>query len=175
MKLPKKLAAIASPVRRALRSQFHTLWYRARQRKGLRVFALGQRLRRFADHVTHTAGMTNGARVRRWFQDKKAGWYAVFADPQMPATSTLLDQAHNAIARKLFAMKGFHHPDGSQQAFLTGLAHLYNPHSIGFSGRQRSLDCQRRLPLYFPCAPSSQLRNLSENNLNNIGNLKIYH
>jgi hypothetical protein len=48
-------------------------------------------------------------------------------------------------------------------------------HSIGFSGRQRSHDCQRRLPLYFPCAPSSQLRNLSKNNLNNIGNLKIYH
>jgi hypothetical protein len=126
MKLPKKLAAIASPVRRALRSQFHTLWYRARQRKGLRVFALGQRLRRFADHVTHTAGTTNGERVRRWFQDKKAGWYAVLADPQMPATSTLLDQAHNAIERKLFAMKGFHHPGGSQQAFLIGLAHLYN-------------------------------------------------
>jgi hypothetical protein len=41
-KLPKKLAAIASPVRKALRSQFHTLWYRARQRRGLRVFALGQ-------------------------------------------------------------------------------------------------------------------------------------
>jgi hypothetical protein len=44
----------------------------------------------------------------------------------MPASSTLLDQAHNAIDRKLFAMKGFHHPDGSQPAFLTGLAHLYN-------------------------------------------------
>jgi len=29
-KLPGKLAAIASPVRKALRSQFHTLWYRAR-------------------------------------------------------------------------------------------------------------------------------------------------
>jgi hypothetical protein len=43
-KLPKKLAAIASPVRKALRSQFHTLWSRARQRRGLRVFALGQRL-----------------------------------------------------------------------------------------------------------------------------------
>jgi hypothetical protein len=42
-KLPKKLAAIASPVRTALRSQFFTLLYRARQRKGLRVFALGQR------------------------------------------------------------------------------------------------------------------------------------
>jgi len=50
----------------------------------------------------------------------------VLADPQMPASSTLLDQAHNAIDRKLFAMKGFHHPGGSQGAFLTGLAHLYN-------------------------------------------------
>jgi hypothetical protein len=125
-KLPGKLAAIASPVRKALRSQFHTLLYRARQRKGLRVFALGQRLCHFADHVATTAGAANGTRVRRWFQDKKAGWYAVLADPQMPATSTLLDQAHNTIERKLFAMKGFHHPGGSQQAFLTGLAHLYN-------------------------------------------------
>ena len=26
----------------------------------------------------------------------------------------------------MFAMKGFHHPKVSQQAFLTGLAHLYN-------------------------------------------------
>jgi hypothetical protein len=125
-KLPKKLAAIPSPVRKALRSKFHTLWYRARQRKGLRVFALGQRLRHFADHVAHTAGMANAERVRRWFQEKKAGWYTVLADPQMPVTSTLLDQAHNAIERKLFAMKGFHHPKGSQQAFLRGLAHLYN-------------------------------------------------
>jgi hypothetical protein len=95
-------------------------------RKSLRVFALGQRLRHFVDHVTHTAGTANGERVRRWFQDKKTGWYAILEDPQMPATSTLLDQAHNAIERKLFAMKGFHHPGGSQQAFLTGLAHLYN-------------------------------------------------
>src|SRR5712691_10372867 len=125
-KLPKKLAAIASPVRKALRSQFHTLLYRARQRKGLRVFVLGQRLRRFADHVATTAGTANGERVRHWFQDKKAGWYAVLEDPQMPVTSTLLDQAHNAIERKLFMMKGFHHPHGSQQAFLRGLAHLYN-------------------------------------------------
>ena len=126
LKLPKKLAAIASPVRKALGAQFHTLWYRARQRKSLRVFALGQRLRHFADHVTHMAGTANGERVRRWFQDKKAGWYAVLADPQMPVTSTLLDQAHNAIDRKLFMMKSFHHPGGHQQAFLTGLAHLYN-------------------------------------------------
>ena len=126
LKLPKKLAAIASPVRQSLRTQFHTLLYRIRQRKSLRVVALGQRLRHFADHVTTTAGTANGERVRRWFQEKKAGWYAVLEDPQMPVTSTLLDQAHNAIERKLFAMKGFHHPGGSQQAFLTGLAHLYN-------------------------------------------------
>jgi hypothetical protein len=38
----------------------------------------------------------------------------------------VLDQAHNAIDCKLFAMKGFHHPGGSHAALLTGLAHLYN-------------------------------------------------
>ena len=118
--------AIPSSVRKTLRTQFHTLWYRVRQRKGLRVFALGQRLRRFADHVAATAGAANGERVRQWFQTKKAGWYAVLADPRMPVTSTLLDQAHNALDRKLFMMKGFHHPRGNQQAFLPGLAHLYN-------------------------------------------------
>ena len=59
-------------------------------------------------------------------QEKKAGWYAVLADPQMPVTSILLDQAHNALERKLFAMKGFHPPKGSQLVFLRGLAHLYN-------------------------------------------------
>jgi hypothetical protein len=125
-KLPAKLEAIASPGRKALRSQFHTLLYRARQRKGLRVCALSQRLRRCIDHVTATAGTAHGKRVRRWVQEKKAGWYAVLEDPQMPVTSTVLDQAHNTMERKLFAMKGFHHPTGSQQAFLTGLAHLYN-------------------------------------------------
>jgi len=53
-KLPKKLTAIPSSVRTALRSQFHTLWYRARQRKSLRVFALGQRLRHFASRLFPT-------------------------------------------------------------------------------------------------------------------------
>jgi len=125
-KLPKKLVAIASPVRKALRSQFHTLLHRARQRKGLRVFALGQRLRRFANLVATTAGAAHGERVQHGFQDKKAGWYAVLADPRMPVTSTLLDQAHHAIDRKLFMMKAFHHPKGNQQAFLRGLGHLYN-------------------------------------------------
>jgi hypothetical protein len=94
-KLPSKLVTIASPVRKALRSPFPTLLYRARQRQGLRVLALGQRLRHFADCVAHSAGEANGERVRRWFQEQKAGWYAVLADPQMSVTSTLLDQAHS--------------------------------------------------------------------------------
>src|SRR5215467_7205644 len=34
LKLPGKLTAIASSVRKALRAQFHTLWYQVRQRKG---------------------------------------------------------------------------------------------------------------------------------------------
>jgi hypothetical protein len=130
LKLPKKLVAVASPVRQTLRTQFHMLWYRARQRKGLRVFALGQRLRHFVDDVTSTAGAANGERVRRWFQDKKAGWYAVLADPQMPATSTLLDQAHNTIERKLFAMKGFHHPRRQSKSLSHGTRTLVQPHPV---------------------------------------------
>jgi hypothetical protein len=125
-KLPDKLVGLSTPVRQGLRAQFHALLHRCRQRTSLRVVALGQRLRRFADHITTTVGAEHGERVRKWFQDKKAGWYAVLADPKMPAMSPVLDQAHNAIDRKLFAMKGFHHPGGSQAALLTGLAHLYN-------------------------------------------------
>ena len=125
-KLPDKLIGVSASVRQGLRSQFHSLLHRCRQRKSLRVVALGQRLRHFADRIATTVGEVHGERVRHWFQNKKAGWYTVLAAPQMPAMSTVLDQAHNTIDRKLFAMKGFHHPSGSQAAFLTGLAHLYN-------------------------------------------------
>src|SRR2546425_6409861 len=125
-KLPDKLIGLAAPVRQGLRAKFHTVLHRCRKRTSLRVVALGQRLRRFADHISHTVGEDHGKRVRNWFRDKKVGWYAVLEDPQMPAMSTVLDQAHNAIDRKLFMMKGFHHPGGSQTVFLTGLAHLYN-------------------------------------------------
>jgi hypothetical protein len=104
-KLPDKLVSLAAPVRKGLRSEFHALLHRCRQRKSLRVVSLGQRLRHFADHIMATVGEDHGERVRHWFKDKKAGWYAVLEDPQMPAMSTVLDQAHNAIDRKLFAMK----------------------------------------------------------------------
>jgi hypothetical protein len=80
--------------------------YRARQRKGLRVFALGQRLRHFVDRVTTTAGAANGERVRRWFQDKKAGWYAVLEDPlriplcsMSPEFLNLLKRGHENASR----------------------------------------------------------------------------
>jgi hypothetical protein len=125
-KLPSKLVGVTASVRQGLRSKFHALLHRCRQRKSLRVVPLGQRLRHFAHRIATAVGEDHGERVRHWFEDKKAGWYAVLADPQMPAMSTVLDQAHNAMDRKLFAMKGFHHPGGSQRAFLTGLAHLYN-------------------------------------------------
>jgi hypothetical protein len=125
-KLPDKLVGVSASVRRGLRSKFHALLHRCRQRKSLRVVALGQRLRHFVNRIDATVGEVHGARIRHWFETKKAGWYAVLEDPKMPAMSTVLDQAHNAMDRKLFAMKGFHHPGGSQGAFLMGLAHLYN-------------------------------------------------
>src|SRR5215475_14285642 len=125
-KLPNTLIGVSASVRQGLRSQFHALLHRCRQRTSLRVVALGQRLRHFAKRIDATVGEAYGERIRHWFETKKAGWYAVLEDPKMPAMSTVLDQAHNALDRKLFAMKGFHHPGGSQATFLTGLAHLYN-------------------------------------------------
>src|SRR5438034_4336784 len=80
-KLPSKLVGVSAPVRQGLRSKFHSLLHRCRQRKSLRVVALGQRLRHFADHITATVGEEHGERVRHWFQEKKAGWYAVLEDP----------------------------------------------------------------------------------------------
>ena len=125
-KLLHKLVGVSAAVRQGVRAKFHALLHRCRQRKSLRVVARGPCLRHLAHRIATMVGEAQGERIRHWFKDKKAGWYAVLADPQMPAMSTMLDQAHNAIDRKLFAMKSFHHPGGSQAAFLAGLAHLYN-------------------------------------------------
>src|SRR2546430_1281489 len=67
-KLPDKLIGLAAPVRQGLRAKFHTLLHRCRQRTSLRVVALGQRLRRFAEHISHTVGEDHGKRVRNWFE-----------------------------------------------------------------------------------------------------------
>ena len=53
------------------------------------MVALGQRLRRFAEHISHTVGEDHGKRVRNWFEEKKSGWSAVLEAPQMPAMSTV--------------------------------------------------------------------------------------
>ena len=72
-KLPDKLIGLAAPVRQGLRAKFHTVLHRCRQRTSLRVVALGQRLRRFADHISNTVGEDHGKRVRNWFRDRKSG------------------------------------------------------------------------------------------------------
>ena len=92
-----------------------------------------------ADHVATTAGTANGERVWRWFREKKAGGYAVLADPQMPVIRTLLDQAHNTIERKMFMMKALHHPDGGQQALSPG-SRPSPPWSLISVGRSMPVD-----------------------------------
>jgi hypothetical protein len=72
-KLPSKLLGVSAPVRQGLRAKFHALLHRCRQRKSLRVVALGQRLRHFAEHIATTVGEAPGKRGRQWFQAKKAG------------------------------------------------------------------------------------------------------
>jgi len=72
--LPGPLAAIPSPVRKAWRTQCYPLRARARQRPGVRVFALGQRWRHCAAHGTAPAGAAQGARGRWGWQAKQAGW-----------------------------------------------------------------------------------------------------
>lgn len=125
-RVAQKLKSVASSGRKGLSQEFYALFQERCQSNLLKVFSLGQKLRRFAEGVSKRTGTANGERVKEWISKKKEGWFVLFRDPDIPATSTFLDQAHNVIDRKLFMMKGFHHPEGSQEAFLTGLALLYN-------------------------------------------------
>jgi hypothetical protein len=79
-------------VRRGLRAKLHALLHRCRQRKSLRVVALGQRLRHCADYIATTVGAEHGERVRHWFQDKlrrEADWRNVVTPEgiQVPSES----------------------------------------------------------------------------------------
>lgn len=76
---------------------------------------MGQGLRHLAAHRATTVGAEHGERVRNWLQAKQAGWSTGLAARKMPAMSTVLDQTPHAIDRKLFAMKGVHHPGGVTQ------------------------------------------------------------
>ena len=113
-------------VRRTLCGQFRQIFFVNNARKTPNNRSLGQRLRRFVEEVTYLAGADNGQRVRKWIERKKAGWHILFEDTNIPKTTTLIDQFHNAMDRKLFMMKGFHHEGGSQRVFLNGLAILAN-------------------------------------------------
>ena len=89
-------------VRQGLRSKFHTLLRCCRQRKSIRVVSLGQRLRRFADHITATAGKEHGERVRNWFQEKlrrEAVWRNVVTPEgiQVPSESLGLSIVGHAM------------------------------------------------------------------------------
>ena len=121
-----KLKSVGKSLRNDLSEQFRHLFDDRTEEKENKVRSLGQKLRRFAEKVSRVAGQENGDHLRQWFTRKKEGWYVLFRDTDIPAISTSLDQAHNAFDRKLFMMKGFHHPEGSQQEFLIGLAMLYN-------------------------------------------------
>src|SRR5262249_12795268 len=72
------------------------------------------------------AGPAKCARGGGWGEGKRGGGDAGLADPQMPVTRTLLDQAHNALERKLCAMERGQHAKGSQKAFLRGRGPPYN-------------------------------------------------
>ena len=121
-KLPGQIKEVTKAVRKTLSEQFRRIFFVNNARKTPNNRSLSQRLRRFTEQVTHLAGEDNGERVRRWISRKKAGWHVLFADASIPKTTTLVDQFHNAMDRKLFMMKGFHHQGGSQAQFLNGLA-----------------------------------------------------
>ena len=121
-----QLKSVSQTVRESFSQQFYDLFQDRLRPQANPVRSLAQKLRRFGEKVSHLAGQENGERIRQWITRKKEGWYVLVRHPDLPPTSTLLDQAHNALDRKLFMMKGFHHPDGSQSQFLVGVALLYN-------------------------------------------------
>ncbi len=125
-KVCQKPAGIPAADRDHLSRQFYNIFRQSREKKGLKVFSFGQKLRRFAEKVGETAGTAGKERISERVKRKKAGRFNLFKSPDMPVTTSRIDQAHNAIDRKLFMMKGFHHPEGSQKYFLNGLAILYN-------------------------------------------------
>jgi hypothetical protein len=125
-RIPSKLRSVSKTIRENLSHELYQIFEQCQEAKADNLRSLGQKLRRFCEKVTKTTSAANGETIRSWIRKKKAGWYTLFRDNQIPMTSTLLDQAHNAIDRKLFMMKGFHHEEGGRSRFLNTLAILYN-------------------------------------------------
>ncbi len=126
-RIPGKLKSVSDLLRAKLSKKFYKILFReSGQNKFLKIFSLGQKLRRFTEKVKKEAGPEVGKDVENWIMNKKKGWFETISDPNMPKSSTELDQLHNGMDRKLFMMKGFHHPEGKQALFLNGLAILTN-------------------------------------------------
>lgn len=125
-KVPSKLQQTATQTRQSLAGQFYRIFSQVPKLTLIPVFEVGQRLRHFVERVKKLTGDQNAERIKQWIDEKKQGWYTLLQDKKIPKTSTCLDQAHNYLDRKLFDMKGFHHPSGNQREFISGLALLYN-------------------------------------------------
>jgi hypothetical protein len=76
----KSPTAISSSLRCDLSSRFAKALSDVQKRAGQRVFALSQKLRCFTEHVGIVAGEIPRTRIREWIQQRKDGWFAIFAD-----------------------------------------------------------------------------------------------
>lgn len=124
--LGRKLKAVDKKLKAQLISDFWKLFNSSAKPKLMPVFNLAQKLRRFYEKVSKLAGNDIGTTIKEWIERKKQGWFELIRQPQMPSTTTLLDQVHNVLDRKLTMMKGFHQNSEHQKVFLNGLALLYN-------------------------------------------------
>jgi hypothetical protein len=124
--LERKLKTVKESLRKPLVTAFWKLFDASENSKLIPAFSLGQKLRRFREKISQLADNTIGLEVKEWIERKKLGWFELLRHPAMPSTTTLLDQAHNTIDRKLFAMKGFHQNSPHQKQYLNGFALLYN-------------------------------------------------
>jgi len=120
-----------------LSKSFFNIFGKLGTKDWLPVFKAGQRIRRYKEKLKKIAGEA-ASPIAEWIDRKKSGWYKVIETEKMPKTTTLLDQAHNAIERKLFNMKQFHHTNGRQVDFLKGFAMLYN--IIPYQTRAKNAD-----------------------------------
>ncbi len=108
-----------------LSKEFFNIIGKFNKKEWLPVFKVGQRIRRFKEKLIKIGG-TKTNDIVEWINRKKAGWMKVMQIEQMPNVTTLLDQAHNCIDRKLFNMKQFHHKNGRQADYMNCFAMLYN-------------------------------------------------
>ncbi len=125
-KVASKIKGVAADIRQALSRRFAKALFQPPKLSGLEVSSLAQRLRHFSKRVEQEAGEDNASAIKEWVAHKKEGWFKTLRERHMPKTSTLLDQSHNHLNRKLFMMQHFHHPDGNKTRFLNALAILYN-------------------------------------------------